>query len=357
MTSGNISVYAGAGSSHSWTWLADLFEANGIHSVRFLAADDFASSLSGECGCAIVSGGDGFGIASALQGEGFGRLKAYISGGGSYVGICAGAYLPLPSSLPPFSEFNLSSTKLENIDCRLDQIDSLPPRVGVRYGSCAVVHPVRGELVLDHNGKAVLAPLYGGPIFAEPQKDEPLLRYTGFTRRTEFQYVREMATSMLTGRPAAVRAKFGSGGLLLFGPHLEHPRYPGSNALFIELLGLKRGVLRPVDPGSSPQPSLSSAMADLKVAILGLENRSFVVGRKMWDGGRYLDLHDAISKRAWSMSARLSEKAADALRAVRASLVRMTVGTESDADVTTQLLVETAREVVDSHFQVLVRSR
>ena len=356
MRAPNIAVYAGTGSSHSWTWLADLFETVGVYNVRFLDAGRFVEHL-GDCSAAVISGGDGLSIASALEGGGFARLKDFISSGGLYVGICAGAYLPLPSSMHPFSDFNISTTKIENIDCRLDQIDSLPPRVAVRYGSCAVVHPVRGELVLDYQGRKIHAPLYGGPIFRTPEKDEVILRYEGFTDGTVFQFGRNAASSRILGKVAAVKAAHGSGSLLLFGPHLEHPKYPDANRLFLGLLHLAADG--PVAEGRTlnPSKSVASALADLKVAVLGLENRSFVVGKKLWDSARYLELHNAIAKRARSFDNDLSAKVASALMQVRASLVGMSMGNESDVDDTTQLLVETAREVVDNHFQILVRRR
>jgi hypothetical protein len=351
-----LAVYAGRGSSHSWTWLADLFESTGIQNVRFLDSDGFVKRVSHGCDIALLSGGDGFSIASALSGLGFTRLKHFIESGGRYVGICAGAYLPLPSSLRPFSEFNLSSTKIENINCTITPLENIPPRVAVSYGRCAVVHPVRGEVELDWRGGRLKAPIYGGPIFREPDKDEVLLRYFRFTPNTEFQFVRDFAKDIVLGRPAAIRCYHGEGELLLFGPHLEHPSYPEANSIFLELLGLKRSEAvrvrqRKTDPG------LAKVLADLKVAILGLENRSFIVGRKLWDGSRYLELQKAIEKRAWSMGPDLVERVSSALASVRERIMQMSIGIETDADETTGALVDAARECVDNHFQVLVSDR
>ena len=356
MGAGTIAVYAGKGSSHSWTWLADLFEAKGILDVRFLDSPEFVLNIGSGTSHAIISGGDGFSIAESLKGEGFRRLRAFVDSGGTYVGVCAGAYLPLPSSLEPFSEFNISKTKIANIDMSSHEPPNVPPRVSVRYGDCSIVHPIRGEVELDADGRKLLAPLYGGPAFLEPQEDKVLLWYRGFTVESELQMRKALAEQMIPGKPAAVSCTYGKGRLLLFGPHLEHPRYPEANLLFLEMLGLAPHEAR--SPTEFKEtPSLDRAIADLKVAIVGLENRSFLVGRKVWDGSRYLELVRAIEARTWTMEDELAEVLATSLWRVRESVAGMRVGIESDADETTGLLVESARACVDQHFQALVRGR
>ena len=352
MDSPRILVYAGRGSSHSWTWLADLFESEGMLDVRFLDSTEFVGEISKGPDEIIVSGGDGFSIASSLAGEGFSSLRNFITRGGRYIGICAGAYLPLPSSVEPFSEFNVSSTKIENIDCRLGTLENVPPRIAVKYGRCAIVHPVRGELELGLDAETLNAPLYGGPIFKEPEEDEVLFRYRAFTSNTEFQIGKRDAATIVLGKPAAVRSRIGQGELLLLGPHLEHPRYPEANELFLKLLRITSSVRKPMPRGEAKR-ALELALADLKVAILGLENRSFVVGKKLWDGSRYLELQAAIARRAWTLDRDLATEISEDLEQARESLLRLNVGIETDADDTTSLLVESARRCVDNHFQAL----
>jgi hypothetical protein len=153
MEGSSIVVYAGAGSSHSWTWLADLFRQTGNHQARFLASKDFVDAIARRPRMIVVSGGDGFSIASALSGQGFHRLTEYVREGGLYVGICAGAYLPLRSSVEPFCEFNLSPIRIENIDCRLTQLENVPPRVAVRYGACSIVRSTEARSSRSQTGR------------------------------------------------------------------------------------------------------------------------------------------------------------------------------------------------------------
>lgn len=355
----NTIVYAGRGSSHSWTWLADLFESNGVLNVRFLDSQEFISSLaSGSVSVAIVSGGDGFAIADALRGQGFRNLGEFILKGGMFVGICAGAYLPLPSSVEPFSGFNISTTKIENVRCEARRGSVYSPREAVPYGNCSIVHPIRGPIeITDGSRKSIVAPLYGGPVFKEPKEDAVIMRYKSFTPDTEFQLDRAMAEAMVINKPAVIRVIHGNGSLVLFGPHLEHPRYPQANNLFLRLLGYdgsarRRGYATPL-PERSRRAELYRSISDLKVAVLGLENRSFTVGHKAWDGSRLLEIVLAIEKRGWTLSGARSKLVASDLGRVRDLLMGMKVGVESDADEITSILVEAARTCVGNHFLVL----
>ena len=87
---GEIAVYAGQGSSPSWTWLADLFEAKGVYGVRFLDVHEFVPHLDAGTSSVIVSGGDGFRIAEGLDGNGFVALRGFLGSGGLYVGMSGG---------------------------------------------------------------------------------------------------------------------------------------------------------------------------------------------------------------------------------------------------------------------------
>jgi len=354
----SIVVYAGRGSSHSWTWLADLFEGRGITEVLFADTAAFTENLTDEIRTTIISGGDGFRIASAIDRHGFSHLKGYIHRGGVFVGMCAGAYLPLPSTIDPFDQFNLSTTKIENVDCDIGMEDGTSPRKSVRYGGCSIIHPVRGEVELKMGSSVIRAPLYGGPIFKEPSSDEVLARYRGLTNETELQLDPNRVESMIIGKPAAIRAEHGHGELLLFGPHLEHPQFPEANDIFVELLGMKgQSSKLVIEAAQVTDKFLERAVADLKVAILGLENRSFLVGNKLWDGGRFLELVNAIETRMHTVDRQLADELTGNLMRVRAEILKARPESLLYADEGPELLVEAARKVVDNHFRVLREHR
>lgn len=354
MLSGTVAVYVGKGSSHSWTWLADLFESKGLTKVRFADNQQFLSLLRGGTSCAIISGGDGFEIARSLGEEGFRQLRDYVEGGGRYVGMCAGAYLPLPSRVEPFSKFNLSTTKVENLDRAAEKWDNASPRLAVQYGQCAIFHPVRGEVQLSFTDGAVVAPIFGGPVFKEPSEDEVISRYAAFTEGTQFQVDRARAETTVIGKPAVIRSRVGSGEMLLFGPHLEHPRYPEANRRFLSLVGLSgTGMSRGGPKCPSGQDPLARAVADLKVSALGLENRSFLIGEKLWDAGRVLELVSAIEKRTALLSDTQKSILAGKIARVREGLRRSSGRAILGSDAAPSKLVELAREVTDRHFAAL----
>ena len=353
MSGRTVLVYAGNGSSHSWVWLADLLEANGVFDASFASASDFARGLEGSPSLAIVSGGDGFEIATALSGKGFVALRRYICSGGRYFGICAGAYIPLPSRIEPFSGLNMSLTKIRNTREAPSDSDAVSPREAVTYGSCCVFHPVRGEVLVGLGERSFAAPIYGGPVFNEPETDRVLLRYHSFTPKTTLQVERSLAEQTMIGHPAVIECVHGDGQLILAGPHLEHPGYSAANEQFLRLAGLPSGcniMPNPVRAPSTCEP-LDGSLADLKVSVLGMENASFIHGTKQWDGSRMLELVRAIERRRMHLGSDDAQMVSALLARTRESL--MSAGPEgfSDEDAAPELLVEAARIAVEARFR------
>jgi glutamine amidotransferase-like uncharacterized protein len=350
-----VLVYAGKGSSHSWVWLADLLEANGVFTVSFTDAAGFARGLEEAPSLAIVSGGDGFEIASSLSGHGFDAIRSFIDRGGRYLGICAGAYLPLPSRVEPFSELNLSTTKIRNIRDEPKAEAESSPRLAVRYGSCSVFHPIRGEVVIGDGADALIAPIYGGPVFSEPTVDRPLLRYLSFTPRTTLQVEATLAEDIMMGKPAVVSCMYGDGQLILVGPHLEHPGYREANDRFMRFAGIsgQARVGTKTTQVKFGDKALDRSMTDLRVAITGMERATFIAGTKQWDGGRMLELADAIDRRRHSLHVETSQVVSALLDRSRESLLSTGPDRVCDSDSAPGLLVEAARIAVDSHFRVL----
>ncbi len=342
-------VYAGSGSSHSWTWLADLFESRGIFNVVFASESDFQDGIEGSYSRVILSGGDGLEVAEALNGKGFSNLKGFIRDGGHYVGICAGAYLPLPSSISPFQQFNISKTRISNIRPGISLAESSTTRYAVRYGSCSIFHPVRGSVLLDVHGSSVVAPLYGGPVFKEPDEDEVLVRYAGLTDQFTTNMSHDEAKSVLGRAPAVIGCRFGSGELLLLGPHLEHPDFPEANDVMLDLMHMA-GNDKSTRIHEQRKTNLDRSIADLKVAILGLEHRSFVVGSKLWDGGRLMELLNAIEIRKSSADGAVSGQVDSLLRAARDEILGSSSRDLQEVESAPSNLVEAARLTVNEHF-------
>jgi len=350
-----ILVYSGKGSSHSWTWLARLFEARGVFDARFVDEVELAELVSSGPHLVIVSGGDGFEMASHMSGRCFKELKEYLARGGTYVGMCAGAYLPLPSRVDPFRDFNLSTTRIRNImhDDGSNALES--PRLAVRYGSCCIYHPVRGDVMVDSDGVSYVAPLYGGPVFSEPTEDRVILRYLSFTDNTQVQFDRESAKKTVIGSPAAIVSSVGEGEMVLLGPHLEHPGYPEANDAFLRLCKLDGhgavGGPRSAQPRRSME--IERSIADFKVAVLGMEHETFVVGSKVWDGSRLLELLDAIEGRYHSLDADSERQVMELLDKARNELSSIGPEKIGEAEAAPGDLVHAARLCVNGHFSIM----
>lgn len=348
-------MYAGRGSSHSWTWLADLFESKDAWDTRFADERSLVDDLEGGASVVIVSGGDGFEMASALAPRGFHAIEEHVRAGGAYVGVCAGAYLPLPSRLEPFDRFNLCATRVKNLTPGRDASVESSPRTGVRYGSCSIVHPVRGEVELSDGSSAFTAPIYGGPVFREPESDRVLLRYSSFTHKTTFQIGNEAAAEMVLGAPAVISAKVGDGVLVLAGPHLEHPGYHGANEVFMRLAQVRAGAeARPATAAAREAVvHVLKPLSDLKVSVLGMERETFLVGAKLWDAGRMLELVRAIERRAGSVDNDTAQTVASLLEDAREDMQSLGPERVESSDSAPSKLVEAARLVVDSHFRTM----
>lgn len=330
-----------------------MLEANGVFRAGFVDAAGLVRGLEDAPSLVAVSGGDGFEIASALAERGFASLREFVHGGGRYIGICAGAYLPLPSRIEPMSGFNISETRIMNIRSESAETAAPSPRLSVRYGSCSVFHPIRGEVEIGNGAERFVAPIYGGPVFSEPQIDHPVLRYLSFTHRTSFQTERHVAEQVMINQPAVVTCDYGDGRLVLAGPHMEHPGYPLANECFLRLAGLSgrpQPCCRSTDV-TSEFKSLDRSMADLKVAVSGMERESFIVGAKQWDGSRMLELAGAIESRKESLDSDSAQAVSVLLDRSREDL--MSTGPEKvdDSDSAPALLVEAARLCVDHHFR------
>ena len=239
----SIGIYNGHGASHSWLWFVEILDRMGFWDVQFLDEQHLKSGVLDSIDVFLVSGGDTFAIAECLDQTGADQIKSFLERGGLYIGSCAGAYLPLKSSLSPLNLFNFASVKIRNLTKTLPEPLALPEKFCTSYGCNYVFHPVREEVTITLDNSAfpdhpreLTAPLYGGPSFLSSQDVETLARYTGFTDQTMFLTEKQLAFDTLIGNAAIVHKKIGNGDLYLLGPHLEHPHFAEANTLIADMI-------------------------------------------------------------------------------------------------------------------------
>jgi hypothetical protein len=161
---------------------------------------------------------------------------------------------------------------------------------------------------------------------------------------------------MVLGHPAVVSGPLDEGRMILAGPHLEHPEYPQANRVFLsDFLGVNPAPPAPQQAvhGVMDGRGLDRSLADLRVAVLGLERESFLVGAKLWDGGRLMELAGAISHRRHSLDSDTSQAVTGLLDRTREELLSLGPEKIAYSDSAPALLVEAARLSVNRHFNVM----
>ena len=244
-----IGIYTGSGASHSWLWFVEILDRMGFYHVHFVEEKDILSNALESLNVLLMSGGDTFAIAEGLGAEGSDKLRGFIEGGGLYIGTCAGAYLPLRSSMDFLSQFNFIDVKISNISRRLSETErsSFQKYACSSYGCDFVFHVVREDVILEMvNGyqwdgkKEVIAPLFGGPSMLPSEDIEVIATYKGFTKKTKFLVEEGLAGRTLIGNIAVAKKSMGKGHLYIFGPHFEHPHYPSCNLFLAEVIHKER---------------------------------------------------------------------------------------------------------------------
>ncbi len=249
-----IGIYIGSGASHSWLWFVDILDRMGFYDVHFIDEKDILSNALEPLHVLLMSGGDTFAIAEGLGAEGSSQLRNFIEEGGLYIGTCAGAYLPLRSSMDFLNQFNFINVKISNISRRLSESEqrSFQKVACSSYGCDFVFHVVREDVLLELvNGyqsdgkKEMIAPLFGGPSMFPSEDIEPIAKYKGFTQKTKFLVEEALAEKTLIGNIAIAKKSMGKGHLYIFGPHFEHPHYPSCNLFLAEIINQEKQERRP----------------------------------------------------------------------------------------------------------------
>jgi len=297
----DVGIYVGAGTSHSWTWFADIFERHSIYPVSFLDEDDFTKGCLDHIDVLLVSGGDTFAIAEGLGRSGAEQLKHFIAAGGVYIGSCAGAYLPLKSSLAPLNQFNFVTSRITNLTRNLPVPRKMAEKFCTEYGCQYIFHPVREAVMVkivdgfSCAGDEISVPLYGGPAMTASDDIDVLGIYSGFTRETEFLIDQELAEQALIGKVAIARKHLGKGAFYLFGPHFEHPYYAAANRIVFEAICTGQIKQRPSlalhDALAGPRctskqlQSLRSEISNARIVGHALERMpcQWLIGKKVYD--------------------------------------------------------------------------
>jgi len=173
--------------------------------IQEVSESDIINGKLKGCRVLIIPGGTASGEREALGAAGCRAIENFVSSGGGYIGICAGAYLV------PLSE-RQSAANIQLINARLHDSE----------------HWVRGEQTIECSaltrGNSKTTPFQihfqNGPIFV-PGKDPYLPEYTCLAKYETDLHAPDAPAGQMAGNDAIIASRFGKGRVILFGPHPE----------------------------------------------------------------------------------------------------------------------------------------
>ncbi|MAF66229.1 MAG: hypothetical protein CMJ84_11310 [Planctomycetes bacterium] len=181
--------------------------------VERVGPADIGNGALGSFDTLLFPGGSGSGQARALGARGRERVRAFVSSGGGYVGVCAGAYLALDNYTWGLHLIALDSHDREhwrrgNGTVRVEVCRAGEELLAAEAGEEHDIHFAQGPLMV---------PAAGGEPEGGPQRSMPevLARFTTGIGENGAD------PAMMVGKPAAVRSLYGAGRVLLFSPHPE----------------------------------------------------------------------------------------------------------------------------------------
>ena len=164
-----------------------------------IGPDDVPLLADGEFDAFYVPGGWAWEYIRCIAPAGKRAVRQLVAAGGSYIGVCAGAY------------FAADLIKWENrfVEYDLDlygglatgPVDAIAPWRGWKLTSL----DLQGDHAVHAGTREPVGLYWGGPEFGPSRRDGETV----------------LATYRATGRPAAVTFRYGQGQVLLMGCHLE----------------------------------------------------------------------------------------------------------------------------------------
>lgn len=198
----DVLIYADDG-----TWLDGIialehfFDSEGIAHERLYAAELNKGTWDKSADVVVFPGGYSYDYQLAITLDAVDQLRQYVAAGGSYVGICAGAY------------FASKSVAWEGIEYTYE----LALFDGTAIGSLGNIAPWPEYAMTDISLNA------DNPILQVEQERLTVLYYGGpiFLANEGFEFKTIASWDAAAGSPAIINFNYEEGRVLLIGPHLE----------------------------------------------------------------------------------------------------------------------------------------
>jgi len=248
-----VGLYSGCGTSpHSLVQLHEALEATGFNLVSFMDSRDLGSALS-NLDLLVIPGGDSTEMALSIGPENAHSIRRFVEAGGTYVGICAGAFLGISSVTgtlgPRHPSFSSCQEILGAVNVQLTNEPSEVPPVPMwsyrNYGTVMRLYPYEGDIKfkLKKRSDPITVGLPSsfllemeGPVFKVKDSADILVISDGILPTTTLGVRPSGAESLFEQFDAIVRKKLGSGSYVLSSPHIESPEHPEGTVLFANTL-------------------------------------------------------------------------------------------------------------------------
>lgn len=251
-----IGVYSGNGVSTSY--LLETMEAlvnMGFRKISLLPGPLTLEDLK-TLDVLMIGGGDSFEMLRVLEKEEAKLIRQFIESGGVYIGICAGAMLPLkPVNLPWSAYGSLEAwSELQLVECELlsDTVSepSWPVFSGRRLNEVLRTYPVkgpiksriarRGLLTLGYDGDFQM--LHTGPLVRIVNLKQVFGRAVSPLTGVEYGLPCKKTREIIGGASSIALAEYGVGRIVLFFSHVESSKTRFTHGLLGNALLLKTYV-------------------------------------------------------------------------------------------------------------------
>jgi len=279
-----VGVYSGEGAGLSYTQdLLEALEKMGFRKISLLTGPLTPSDLN-NLDVLVFGGGDSLKILSSMSPDEARLIRQFVESGGVYIGICAGAMLPVkPVNILGAAYGAIKAwEELQVVECEVlsDSVSepSWPVFSGRRLGEVSRTYPVkglvkskvvrRGLLTLGYKGEFTM--LHTGPLIKAKDPKQVFGRIESLTGRVEYGIPCEKAFEKALGASSIIMVEQGSGKIVLFTSHVESSENPCvhgllGNALLLKTYSDGRAFFHHVEAGPEGLAEASESYRALRI--------------------------------------------------------------------------------------------
>jgi len=278
-----VGLYCGAGVSPSFlVRLVKVLNEMGFLLISFANSDTLSASLE-NVDAMIFPAGDSTEMAISIGVENAKAIRAFVDRGGSFIGICAGAFLgirPKEGNIGPTSDdFRKVQDEIAAVEGEvLNDATELPPALAWSYKKLDRIYRVYPfEGLFRFRTRTSRHPIslglpremhlwMQGPIMVLKDKEaRSIVEFHGPLADSGFGIDADYAVGTFGRFSALATKKVGKGNYILSSPHVDSPRHPAgwlllANSLFYATLDSPLMLLPPASvPLSAKQSAVLAA--------------------------------------------------------------------------------------------------